>query len=144
MSSTSPRQLWIVNFQLWIRIIIVLHKSSAIMNSLATIWIASPYLGRSFDVPTTFLRRILNVSWIYLLSCYHLPSFFLPSSYPLFCIYQKNISYHNCSLKKLSIYKFWIAHCPLNWFDFSIFNFQLSTHHCELSIVNCEFLLYYV
>ena len=103
MSSTSPRQLWIVNFQLWIRIIIVLHKSSAIMNCelhLWILWLPFELLPHILDVPRTYLRRSFDVSWMYLESTlnlssvllpssYLLATFFLPSFYPLFCIYQK-------------------------------------------------------
>ena len=138
MSSISSQQLWIVNFQLWI------------------LWLPFELLPRILDVPRMYLPRSFDVSWIYLESIfclatillpssYLLSTFFLPSFYPLFCIYQKNISYHNCSLKNSAFIN---SELPINWIDlifqFSTFNSSLWIINYELSILNCEFLLYYV
>ncbi len=59
----------------------------SIMNSLATLINSSPYLPACLDVP-----------WMYLESTFLLSTFFLPSSYPLFCISKKDNSYYYCSL----------------------------------------------
>ena len=144
MSSISSQQLWIVNFQLWIRVIIVLHKSSAIMNcelQLWILWLPFELLPRILDVPRTFLRRILNVPWMYLESIfclvtillpssYLLPTFLLPSFYLLpthYFVFTKRTFHIIIVLWKNSAF----INSELIWF----FNFQLSTHHCQLSTV---------
>ena len=60
-------------------------------------------LSRTFPLTILLLSPCLNLSWINLPSCFHLATFFLPSSYPPFCIYQKNKSITNCSLLVLRV-----------------------------------------
>ena len=65
------------------------------------------------NVPWTYLGCTLNLSSVLLPSCFLLSTFFLPSSYPLFCIYQKNI-FHTI------------------YYKFRTFNFQVLIFNCKL------------
>ena len=99
-------------------------QQSFILNKIATLAITYSELTYSgslplvypyklFPVPSGLLGCTLSPPSVLLPSCYHLATFFLPSSYPPFCIYQKNI-FHT------------------NYYKFKTFNFQISSFNSEL------------
>ena len=129
MSSISPQQLWIVNFQLWI------------------LWLPFELLPRILDVPRTYLPRSFDVSWMYLESIFCLATIFLPSCYLLpthYFVFTKRIFHIIIVLWKNSAFinsELPIAHWIDLTFQFSIFNFQLIIVNCQFWIVNSYYIM---
>jgi hypothetical protein len=91
---------------------------------------------------STYPSYTLNVPSGLLESIFLLASFFLPSFYPLFCIYQKNIFhtiYHKFRIPKILLTNCQLSTVNCNYlrtfkFQISIFKFK----NCQLQIVNCN------